>query len=94
MVHPASFLQCQPHLTPGGSGVLAEPANIDEEFRKVWLPYFCRSAQREASLEEFNEEVVGWLPLLPEVEMPPLTGDDLFQVARRMTATAGSLGGW
>ena len=40
---------------------------------KAWLPYSCRSGQREASLEEFNEEVVGWLPLLPEVDMPPLT---------------------
>ena len=24
-------------------------------------------------MEVFNEEVVGWLPLLPEVDMPPLT---------------------
>ena len=60
----ASFLLCKPHLTPGGSGVLADPAKIGEEFRKVWLPYFCRSGQREASLEEFAEEVDGWLPLL------------------------------
>ena len=33
-------------LTPGGSGVLADPAKIDEEFRKAWLPYFCRSGKR------------------------------------------------
>ena len=26
--------------------------------------------------------LVGWLPLLPEVDMPPLTGDDFFQVVR------------
>ena len=38
-VHPAPFLQCEPHLTPGGSGVLADPARIDEESRKAWLPY-------------------------------------------------------
>ena len=42
LVLPAPFLQRQPHLTPGGSGVLADPARIDEEFRKSWLPYFCR----------------------------------------------------
>ena len=72
----------------------ASPDRIDEEFRKAWLPYFCRSGQREASLEEFNEEVVGWLPLLPEVHLPPLTGNDLFQVVRGKTATAGSLDGW
>ena len=61
MVHPykwlrpdlvprAPFLQCKLHLTPGGSGVLADPATIDEEFRKAWLPYFCRSGQRDTSL--------------------------------------------
>ena len=44
-------------------GVLADPARIDEEFRKAWFPYFCRCGQREASLEEFDEEVEGWLPL-------------------------------
>ena len=58
---------------------------------KLGLPYFCRSGRREASLKEFNEEVFGLLPL---VEMPPLTRDDLFQVVRRKTATAGSLDGW
>ena len=49
LVHPKKF-QCDPHLTPGGSGVLSGPAGVDEEFRKAWLPYFCRSGQREASL--------------------------------------------
>ena len=82
LVPPSPFLRCDP------------PDRIDEEFRKAWLPYFCRSEQKEASLEEFNEEVVGSLPMLPEVDMPPLTGDDLFQVVRCKTATAGSLDGW
>ena len=38
LVPPSLFLQCKPHLTPDGSGVLADPARIDEEFRKAWLP--------------------------------------------------------
>ena len=63
---PCSFLQCDPPITPAGSGVLADPARIDEEFRKAWLPYFCRSGQRETSLEEFTREVEGWLPYFPE----------------------------
>ena len=42
LVPPAPFLQCKPHLPLRGSGVLADPAKIDEEFRKAWLPYFCR----------------------------------------------------
>ena len=74
LVPPAPFLQCDPRPTPGGSGVLADPARIDEEFRKAWLPYFCRSGPRETSLDEFDVEVEGWLPLLPEVTLPRLTG--------------------
>ena len=50
--------------------VLADPARIDEEFRKASLPCFCRSGQRDTSLEEFNNECDGWLPLLPEVPLP------------------------
>ena len=40
LVPPAPFLQCKPHLSPGGSGVLSDPGRIDEEFRKAWLPLF------------------------------------------------------
>ena len=94
LVPPAPFLQCKPHLTPVGSGVLADPARIDEEFRKAWLPSFCRSGQRDTSLEEFEREVDGWLPLLPEVHLPRLTGQMLVDVVRRKGATGGSLDGW
>ena len=78
LIPPSPCLQCDAHLTPGGFGVLSDPDKIDEEFRKAWLPYFCRSGQRETSLEEFSFEVDGWLPLLPVVNLP----------------TAGSLDGW
>ena len=91
LIPPAPFLQCQFHLTPGGSGVLADPARIEEEFRKVWFIYFYRSG---TSLDEFNEEVEGWLPLLPEFELPRLTGQMLADVVLREGATAGSLDGW
>ena len=94
LVPPAPFLQCEPHLSSCGSGVLSDPSRIDEEFRKAWLPYFCRSGQREASLEEFDLKVEGWLPLLPEVSLPCLTGQMLADVVRGKGATAGSLDGW
>ena len=94
MVPPSPFLQCSRALTPGGSGILAHPAGIDAEFRKAWLPYFCRSEQRETNLHEFNDECVGWLPHLDEFFLPALTGDMLFEVVRRKSATAGSLDGW
>ena len=74
--------------------MLADPSRVDEEFRKAWLPYFCRSGQRDSSLEEFDADVDGWLPLLPEVALPRLTGQMLADVVRRKGATAGSLDGW
>ena len=74
--------------------MLADPARMDEEFRNAWLPYFCRSGQRETSLEEFDHEVEGWLPLLPEVSLPRLTGHMLADVVQRKSVTAGSLDGW
>ena len=94
LVPPAPFLQCEAHLTPGGLGFLADLVRIEEEFRKAWLPFFCRSGQREASLEEFALEVDGWLLVLPVVSLPGLTGEMLSDVARRNSATSGSLDGW
>ena len=61
---------------------------------RLGFPSFCRSGQREASLEEFAEEVDGWLPLLPETSLLEPTGEMLADVVRRKGATAGSLDGW
>ena len=94
LVPPAPFLQCEPCLTPGRSGVLSDPNQIDAEFRKAWLPYFCRSGQRESSLDEFGFEVDGWLPILPEVHHPRLTGQMLADVVLDKGVSAGSLDGW
>ena len=94
LLPPAPFLQCGPHRTPVGSGVLSDPNQIDAEFRKAWLPYFCRSGQRETSLDEFGFEVDGWLPLLPEVHLPRLTGQMLADVVHRKGVSAGGLDGW
>ena len=76
------------------SGVLSDPLKIDEEFQKAWLPYFCRSGRRKTNLEEFAHEVGGWLPVLPEVELPRLSGSLLAEVVRKKKVTAGGLDGW
>ena len=94
LVPPALFLQCDPALTPGGSGVLSDPMRIDEEFQKAWLAYFCRSGRRETNLEEFAHEVGGWLPVLPEDELLRLTGSLLAEVVRKKKSTADGLDGW
>ena len=78
MVPTAPFLQCKPHLTPVGSGVPGDPASIE-----AWLPYFCRFRQREASPEEFAEEVDGWLPLLRLISLSELAGEMDAGVVRR-----------
>ena len=39
-------------------------------------------------------EVGGWLPVLPEVELPRLTGSLLAEVVHRKGVTAGGLDGW
>ena len=39
-------------------------------------------------------QVGEWLPLLPEVSLPGLTGQVLADVVQRKGATAGSLDGW
>ena len=46
------------------------------------------------SLEEFDREVEGWLPLLHKVDLPRLTGQMLADVVQRKGATAGSFDGW
>ena len=48
MVLPSSFLKCGPALTRDGSRIQSDPARIDEEFRKAWLPCFSRSVKRHA----------------------------------------------
>ena len=35
LVPSAPVLQCEPHLSPSGSGVLSDPSRIDDEFRKA-----------------------------------------------------------
>ena len=91
LVPPAPFLQCEPHLTPGGSGVLSDPARIHEEFRKAWLPYFCRSGQRDTSS---IGRLRGGYHFLPQIHLPPLTGQMLADVVQPKSVTAGSLDGW
>ena len=89
------FLQCDPGDTVGGSGVIADPALIDANFREAWMPYLSRSSRGSADLDDFSEEVGGgWLPVLDIFHLPPLTGDVLVDVVRKKKSSAGGLDGW
>ena len=74
--------------------MLADPARIDQEFCEGWLPYFCRSGQREASLEEFNEGIDGWLPLVPVISLPQLTGEILLMLCDARAPRLVVFDGW
>ena len=41
LVPPAPFLQCKPHLTPGGSGVLSDPAGLMKNSERPGFPLFA-----------------------------------------------------
>ena len=39
------FILTAGYCLTGGSGVLSDTALIDEQFRKAWLPFFCRTGR-------------------------------------------------
>ena len=53
LVPPAPFLVCDSGITVGGSGILVEPHAIDEQFRRAWMPFFCRGDRGHADLDAF-----------------------------------------
>ena len=44
------------------SRILVEPHLIDAEFRKAWMPYFCRSGHPQVSAEQFLDFIGHFLP--------------------------------
>ena len=94
LVPPAPFLVCDPEGTVDGSGILVEPSAIDAEFRKAWMPFFCRKDRGHADLGSFRADAEGLTPLLDEVQLPRLSGAMLFEMVQKKSATAGSLDGW
>ena len=77
LVPPSPFLQCDRGLTPGGSGVLADPVGIGCRFYLKFIfpgdwSNDCENSarrgfptfvvlDRETNLDEFNDECVGWV---------------------------------
>ena len=53
-VPPSPFLVFKDPQTQS-SRILVEPHLIDAEFRKAWMPYFCRSGHPEISPEQLLE---------------------------------------
>ena len=71
-----------------------EPHLIDAEFRKAWMPFFCRSGHPVVTADQFLDFVGHLLPQEPQFDLPRNTGRDLQDVARAKKSTAGGLDGW
>ena len=65
--------------------MLVQPALIDAHFRKAWMPYFRR---------EVLEFVGDHLPQEAFLDLPVLTGEELYDVAISKKSTVGGLDGW
>ena len=80
-VPPSPFFVVQdPHTQ--SSQVIVEPHLIDAEFRKAWMPYFCRTGHLPVSAEQFLDFVGHLLPQENFLDLPRITGRDLQEVAR------------
>ena len=87
-VPPSPFLAVKDPQTQS-SRILVEPHLIDAEFRKAWMPCFCRSGILSSLL------ISSWILLEePYLDLPRITGRDLHEVARAKKSTAGGLDGW
>ena len=80
LVPAAPFLVCDPASTVDGSGILVDPHAIDEQFRKAWMPFFCRGEKGHADFDSFRAVAEELTPLLGEVQLPRLSGDMLYEV--------------
>ena len=74
-VPPSPFLVVKdPHTQ--SSRILVEPHLIDAEFRKAWMPYFCRSRHPVVTTDQFLDFVGHLLPREPKAKKSSAGGLD------------------
>ena len=59
------------------SQILVEPHLIDAEFRKAWMPFFCRSGHPVVTADQSLDFVVHLLPQEPQLDLRRITERDL-----------------
>ena len=92
-VLPSPFLVVKDPQTKS-SRILVDPHLIVAEFRKAWVPFFCKSGHPVVTADQFLDSVGLLLPQEPFVGLPRITGRDLQEVAWDKKSTAGGLDGW
>ena len=73
MVPPAPILSVKDPVS-GKECFHTDPWRIDRELRNAWMPFFCRADRGSACEDSFIREVGRWLPRLPEIDLPPISG--------------------
>ena len=92
-VPPSPFLTVKDPQTES-SRILVEPHLNEAEFRKAWMPFFCRSGHLVVTADQFLDFVGHLLPQEAFLDFPRITGRDLQEVAKATQSTAGGLDGW
>ena len=76
------------------SQISVKPHLIHAEFRKAWMPFFCRSGHPVVTVDQFLDLIGHLLPLKPHFDFPWISGRDLQEVAKAKKSTSGGLDGW
>ena len=76
------------------SRILVERHLIDAEFRKAWMPFFCRSGYPVVTVDQCVDFVDPFLSWEAVLDLPRITGQDLLDTARTKKSSAGGLDGW
>ena len=71
------------------SRILVEPHLIDAEFRKAWMPFFCRSGHPVVTVDQFLSFVGPFLPQEAELDLHRMTGQDLLEIGLRSLQLEG-----
>ena len=90
MVLPAPFRQCKPHLTPGGSGVLATRLGLTRNSERLGFPTFAVLGKGRPALKNSMRRLRDGYPFLPVFSLPRLTGEMLADVC----PSQGACGWW
>ena len=72
-VPPSHFLVVKDPLTET-SRILVEPHLNDAEFRKAWMPFFCRSGHPVVTADQFLAFVGHLSPQKPFLHLPRIHG--------------------
>ena len=68
---------------------LVQPAMIDAQFRKAWMPFFTREGQDPVTPAAFLDFAGSYLEQSGELNLLVLTGEDLYATAMAKKATSG-----